>query len=154
MKIALIAPTYLPARRANTIQVMKMAQAFTNLGHQVRVLVPGMADNGQEGELQWEKLASHYGLQSVFEVVWLPVRPYMRRYDYGFLAVRAAQKWEADLVYTRLPQAAVIAAWKRMETIYEIHDIPQGTVGPVLFRSYFKSTWRSTACYNHTSTQG
>ena len=139
MKIALIAPTYLPARRANTIQVMKMAQAFTNLGHQVRVLVPGMADNGQEGELQWEKLASHYGLQSVFEVVWLPVRPYMRRYDYGFLAVRAAQKWEADLVYTRLPQAAVIAAWKRMETIYEIHDIPQGTVGPVLFRSYLKA---------------
>jgi glycosyltransferase involved in cell wall biosynthesis len=139
MKLALTAPTYLPARRANTIQVMKMAQAFTNLGHQVRVIVPGMADNGQEGELQWEKLASHYGLQSVFEVVWLPVRPYMRRYDYGFLAVRAAQKWEADLVYTRLPQAAVIAAWKRMETIYEVHDIPQGTVGPVLFRSYLKA---------------
>jgi len=139
MKIALIAPTYLPARRANTIQVMKMAQAFTNLGHQVRVIVPGMADNGQDGELQWQKLAAHYGLQSIFEVVWLPVRPYMRRYDYGFLAVRAAQKWEADLVYTRLPQAAVIAAWKRMETIYEIHDIPQGTVGPVLFRSYLKA---------------
>ena len=139
MKIALIAPTYLPARSANTIQVMKMAQAFTNLGHQVRVIVPGVASFGQKEELHWEQLAFQYGLQSVFEVTWLPVRAHMRRYDYGYLAVRAARKWEADLVYTRLPQAAVIAAWKSMETIYEIHDIPQGTAGPLLFRSYLKA---------------
>jgi len=139
MKIALIAPTYLPARRANTIQVMKMAQAFTNLGHQVRVIVPGMASIGQKEELHWEQLAFQYGLQTVFEVTWLPVRAHMRRYDYGYLAVCAARKWEADLVYTRLPQAAVIAAWKRMETIYEIHDIPKGTVGPLLFQSYLKA---------------
>jgi len=139
MKIALVAPTYLPARRANTIQVMKMAQAFTNLGHQVRVIVPGMASNEQKEEQQWEQLAFHYGLQHVFEVTWLPVQPRMRRYDYGYLAVRTAHKWEADLVYTRLPQAAVIAAWKRMKTIYEVHDIPQGTVGPLLFRSYLKA---------------
>ena len=139
MKIALIAPTYLPSRRANTIQVMKMAQAFTNLGHQVRVIVPGMASNEEKEELQWEQLAFHYGLQRVFEVTWLPVQPRMRRYDYGYLAVRAAHKWEADLVYTRLPQAAVIAAWKRMETIYEVHDVPQGTVGPLLFRCYLKA---------------
>ena len=139
MKIALIAPTYLPARSANTIQVMKMAQAFTNLGHQVRVIVPGMASIGRKEELHWEQLAFQYGLQSVFEVTWLPVRAHMRRYDFGYLAVRAARKWEADLVYTRLPQAAVIAAWKSMETIYEIHDIPQGTAGPLLFRSYLKA---------------
>jgi len=70
MKIALIAPTYLPARSANTIQVMKMAQAFTNLGHQVRVIVPGMASFGQKEELHWDQLAFQYGLQSVFEVIW------------------------------------------------------------------------------------
>ncbi|MCJ7659701.1 MAG: glycosyltransferase family 4 protein [Anaerolineales bacterium] len=150
MKIALITPTYLPARRANTIQVMKMAQAFTNLGHQVRVIVPGMASIGQKEELHWEQLAFQYGLQSVFEVTWLPVRAHMRRYDFGYLAVSAARKWEADLVYTRLPQAAVIAAWKRMETIYEIHDIPQGTVGPLLFRSYLKAPG---ACRMVTLTQ-
>jgi glycosyltransferase involved in cell wall biosynthesis len=139
MKIALIAPTYLPARRANTIQIMKMAQAFTNLGHQVRVIVPGMAENGNKEVMQWEQLASHYGLQSVFEVVWLPVRASMRRYDFGFLAVSAAHRWEADIVYTRLPQAGVIAAWKGMDTIYEVHDIPHGTMGPLLFKSFLKA---------------
>ena len=46
MRIALIAPTYLPARRANTIQVMKMAQAITLLGHQVRVVVPDISRQG------------------------------------------------------------------------------------------------------------
>jgi hypothetical protein len=33
MKIAIIAPTEIPARRANTLQVMKMAQALVVRGH-------------------------------------------------------------------------------------------------------------------------
>lgn len=37
-----------------------------------------------------------------------------------------------------------------METIYEIHDIPQGTVGPLLFRSYLKAPG---ACRMVTLTQ-
>jgi len=40
MKIALIAPSEIPARRANTMQVMKMAQAMTILGHDVRMAAP------------------------------------------------------------------------------------------------------------------
>ena len=40
MKIAVVAPTQIPARRANTIQVMKMAQAMVNLGHNVHLAVP------------------------------------------------------------------------------------------------------------------
>lgn len=38
MKIALIAPTALPSRRANAIQTVRMAQAFGRLGHQVLLL--------------------------------------------------------------------------------------------------------------------
>ncbi|MFN3307673.1 MAG: glycosyltransferase [Anaerolineales bacterium] len=35
MKIAVIAPSALPARRANAIQTVRMAQAFARLGHEV-----------------------------------------------------------------------------------------------------------------------
>lgn len=130
MKIAVIAPTYLPARRANTIQVMKMAQALTQIGHVARVAVPG------EPAVPWEELAGQYGLSQLFPVSWLPVRPRLRRHDYGFSAVRWARGWGADLIYTRLPQAAALASLWGMPVIYEVHDLPQGALGPLLFRLF------------------
>lgn len=139
MRIAVIAPTYLPARRANTIQVMKMAQAITLLGHQVRVIVPSTNRQGHKEKLEWQQLATHYGLQCEFEVAWISVNLRMRRYDYGYHAVQAARKWQVNQIYTRLPQAAVLAAWMGMETIFEVHDLPQGSVGPILFRSYLRA---------------
>ena len=134
MKIAVIAPTYLPARRANTIQVMKMTQAFVELGHEARLAVP---DLPPELKPEWDDLASHYGLQQRFPVEWLPVSSWMRRYDYGYHSVRWARSWGAELLYTRLPQAAAIASRLGMATILEVHDFPQGSLGPRLFRWFF-----------------
>jgi glycosyltransferase involved in cell wall biosynthesis len=137
IKIALIAPTYLPSRRANTIQVMKMAQAMTAIGHNVRVWVPA---SSQRGDVPWDDLAQHYGLEHRFDVRWLPTRPRLRRYDYGFATVRWARQWGADLIYTRLPQAAAIASMLGMGTIYEIHDLPQGSFGPWLFQRFLQGS--------------
>ena len=136
MKIALIAPTYLPARRANTIQVMKMAQAFVALGHEIVVLVPGRGDPVPS----WDELSHHYGLRQRFEIEWLPVHPRFRSYDYGISAVRRAYAWGADLIYTRLPQAAALASFWGIATIYEIHDAPLGTLAPWLLSRFLKGS--------------
>lgn len=134
MKIAVLAPTYLPAHRANTLQVMKMAQALTVLGHEVSVAVPGKPP----ADLKWEDLASQYGLREHFEVHWLSSRPGLRSYDYGLIALRWAHRWGADLIYTRHPQAAAAASLMNMPCILEIHDYPQGSVGPILFRTFLR----------------
>ncbi|MBT3391295.1 MAG: glycosyltransferase [Chloroflexi bacterium] len=134
MKIVLIAPTYLPSRRANTIQTMKMAQAFTALGHTVQVVVPQNRADHQPAS--WDDLAQHYGLQQRFAVDWLPVNPRFRSYDYGFKAVQYARRQKADLIFTRLPQAAAIASSLGMDTIFEIHDLPRGTLAPWLLRRF------------------
>lgn len=134
MKICLIAPTYLPSRRANTIQTMKMAQAFTALGHTLQVVVP--QNRAEHQPASWDDLAQHYGLQQRFAVDWLPANPRLRSYDYGFKAVQYARHQDADLVFTRLPQAAAIASSLGMETIFEIHDLPRGTLGPWLLRRF------------------
>ena len=135
MKIALIAPTYLPARRANTIQVMKMAQALVALGNEILVLVPGR----KAGPLpQWDELAHHYGLRQHFEIEWLPTNPRLRSYDYGLKAIRWSRGWGANLIYTRLPQAAALASFWGIPTIYEVHDLPQGTLGPWLLTRFLK----------------
>lgn len=142
MKIAVIAPTTIPSRRANTFQVMKMSQALVETGHIVRLIAqpaakmtaPKANPNGSE----WETLAEHYGLDPAarFEIMWLSAQDRLRRYDFGWRAVRIARQWKADLLYTRLPQAGAIASQAGMPTVLEVHDLPQGKVGNLLFRSF------------------
>ncbi len=139
MKIAVIAPTEIPARRANTIQVMKMTHALAAMGYPVRLAAPASRSAGElsrQPEFSWDQIARHYGLKYPFEIAWLASRPQFRRYDYSWRSVRWAQSWQADLVYTRLPQAAAMSSRLGISTILELHDIPQGATGPWLFRQF------------------
>jgi glycosyltransferase involved in cell wall biosynthesis len=139
VKIALVAPTEIPARRANTIQVMKMAQALVETGHDVRVTSPSAPPStlSQDRESRaWSNMASLYGIRSQFPVEWLPIRPWMRRYDYGLKAVRWAHRWGTELLYTRLPQCAALASLMGISTIYEIHDFPAGLMAGWLLRGF------------------
>lgn len=142
MRIALIAPTPIPARRANTFQVMKMAQAMALLGHQVHLASPGDPPAGLDQDALAQELMCHYGLQnalfssSEFPITWLPASPSLRRYDFSLRAVRWARHWKADLLYTRLPQTAALSSSLGFPTILEIHDLPRGFTGPRLVRLF------------------
>lgn len=138
MKVAIVAPTSIPARRANTFQVMKMAQAFVVKGFDVRLATPGWPPNDGDLEVRWNNIAYHYGLQQVFPVEWLPAHQWLHRYDFAWRAVRWARSWGAEIIYTRLPQAAALASLLGLNTILEMHDLPQGTMGPVLFRQFLQ----------------
>ena len=138
MKVAIIAPTFIPARRANTLQVMKMTHAFVNLGIETRLAVPEFSGDTREGERSWSSLSRHYGLDNQFPIAWFPSNPRLRKYDYAWRAVRWARKWNADVIFTRLPQAAAIAANQGQNTILEVHDCPQGAMGPILFRMFLR----------------
>lgn len=131
MKLAVIAQGSIPAQTANSIQNMKMAHALASLGHELCIFVPGRNPN-----LPWEEIAKHYGLDRRLELEWLPSRTYMRRYDFALAAVAAAGDWNADLIYTRLPQAAALAAARGLPVIFELHDLPTGVMGPWLLRRF------------------
>ncbi|MQC26803.1 MAG: glycosyltransferase [Chloroflexi bacterium] len=133
MKLALVAPAPIPAQTANSIQGMKMAQAIVRLGHDLRVYAPGTAS-----QLSWPQLAEHYGLSEKFEIQWLPSLNFLRRYDYAWRAIRAASAWGADVIYTRLPQAAALGARRGIPTIFEVHDLPSGRLGPRLLQQFLR----------------
>ncbi len=135
MKLLLAAPSTIPARTANSIQSMKMAQAFSELGHQVLALAPGA-----DPHVSWDELARHYGLDQQFEIEWLPAAPFWQRYDYALHVLQCARSWGADLLFTRQPQAAALAGWRGFPTVLEIHDLPQGRMGPLLFGSTLKQS--------------
>jgi glycosyltransferase involved in cell wall biosynthesis len=138
MKIAVLAPTTIPARSANTIQVMKMAQAFASLGLSVDVFFPGNAFRDDSAGSGWEQLAGHYGLRYRFSIFGLAARPGARKYDYAWRALRRAKQSGADIVYTRLLQAAAFGSLSGFPTILELHDLPSGKTGPALLRLFLR----------------
>lgn len=140
MKVAVIAPTAIPSLKANTLQIMKMAQAISSMGLRVDMVIPDFPGLYHGADRRWESLANHYGLQSPFPMTWLPAKKDFRKYDYAWKAIKRARKLEADVIYTRLPQAAAIAANQNMATIFEIHDLPHGTLGPILLRLFLRGS--------------
>ena len=132
MKIACIASSQIPSTTANSIQVMKVCHALAQLHPEVRLWVPGSSDTS------WTTLRVHYGLAHEFEIVWQPSQQMLKRYDLALHAINQATAWGADLVYTWLPQAAVLAGLRRIPTLLEMHDLPTGRMGPHLFRQFVR----------------
>lgn len=136
MRIAVIAPSRVPSNTANSIQVMKVCQALAQLGHAVCLWVPG------EKATAWEQLSDFYGVQTPFEIVWLPTQPRLKRYDLALSSVNRAVGWQADAIYTWMPQAAVYGQLRGLPVVLEVHDRPTGKLGPWLLQRTVKMRGR------------
>ena len=129
MRIVCISSSQIPSDTANSIQVMKVCQAFTQLRHDVILLVPGP----QPEDLKPATLQQHYGLSMLFKVEWLSVRT---RRQFPWVAVRHARRIHADLLYLWPLQAAALGLLAGMPTMLELHDFPSGRFGPLWLRLF------------------
>jgi glycosyltransferase involved in cell wall biosynthesis len=132
MKIACISPSTVPSRTANSIQVMKACHGLAQNGHEVRLFLPG------EMRSNWDFLANQYGLETEFQLNWLPSRRIFRRYEFSINAVTQAQRWGTEVVYTWLPQAGLFALERGIPSILEVHDRLKGSLGPWVFGRFFR----------------
>jgi glycosyltransferase involved in cell wall biosynthesis len=124
MRIVCIASSQIPSDTANSIQVMKVCQAFTQLGHDVILLVPGPQPEG----LNPPALQQHYGLRTLFHIEWLPVQT---RRMFLWNSVRRAHRLGADLLYDWPLQSAVLGLLAGMPAMVELHDFPSGCFGRI-----------------------
>ncbi len=133
MRIAVISASTVPSRAANSIEVIKVCQALVQLGHEIQLWVPGTRP-----EINWEEMSAFYGIEQTLSIEWLPSRPNLKRYDFSWQAVRAAESWDADLLYVWPLQAAALASRRGLPTALEMHDRPSGRFGPRLFKQYLR----------------
>jgi len=133
MRIACISTSEVPSIKANSIQVMKVCQSFIDLGHTVKLWLPGKASG-----VSWQFLGEHYGIRDKFPIQWLIATRGLRRYDFCSQAVVAARLWKADLYYIWPLQAAALASRLDLPTALEVHDQPRGRFGPWLFQQYLQ----------------
>lgn len=132
MRIACIATSSVPSRTANSLQVMKVCQALFDLEHDICLWLPRRPSPG------WASLAEQYGIRGEFPIHRLRSLAGLRRYDFCLRAVLAARRWRPDLVYTWPIQAAALASGLGLPTVLELHDLPQGRLGPQLLGVFLR----------------
>ncbi|RIK31340.1 MAG: hypothetical protein DCC56_03910 [Anaerolineae bacterium] len=137
MKIALITNSRIPSLTANSIQAMKVAQALMQLGHDVRMFAPRETDVATR-----ESLMTHYGLRFAPPLHLLPSIKRLKRLDFIVHAQRLAQKFEADLIYTWLPQSAVVGLWMKYPVVLEMHADVTGLTGAWWLRQFWRARGR------------
>ena len=133
VKLACISTAQVPSTRANSIQVMKVCQALVQNGDEVTLYIPGEVPPG------WQDLAGLYGLTAPFRIVMLKSRPFMRRMDFSLGALRLARRWGAELVYTRMLWVALLAGLRGVPVVLELHDLPTGNFGPIIYKYVLRS---------------
>ncbi|MDP2777548.1 MAG: glycosyltransferase, partial [Anaerolineales bacterium] len=134
MKIALITNSRIPSLTANSIQAMKVAQALMQLGHDLRMFAPAET----EPVIQ-ELLLAHYGLRLIPDLELLPSSKRLKRLDFIVHAQRAAKRFNADLIYTWLPQSAVLGLWAGCPVVLEMHADVSGKMGAWWLRQFWKA---------------
>ncbi len=85
MRLACLSASHVPSRTANSIRVMKVCQAFVELGHDVHLWVPRTRT-----PFDWKEARVHYGLRSEFPVSFVGGWAAMRRWDVSWASALAA----------------------------------------------------------------
>ena len=128
MDILYISPSVIPSLEANSIHVMKMCQAFCQLGHTVELIA-----KDKPSPIVVNNLWDHYGITEIFQINRLKVSKIAREYDYGARAALYAMKKPVDLVYSRNILAAGILSVAGKPVISEIHSENTGLVNKTGF---------------------
>ena len=132
MKIAVITNSRIPSLTANSIQAMKVAQALMQLGNEIRMFAPR-----ETNLISRETLLKHYGLRIAPRLDLLPSEKHLKRLDFIVHAQRAAKQFNADLIYTWLPQSAVLGLRSGYPVVLEMHADVAGRMGAWWLRQFW-----------------
>lgn len=143
MKILYISHSIIPSRRANSVQVMKMCQAFSINGHQVTMLARTIS------EKEDKDIYRYYGVKPGFKIktFFLPANRFwgLRMWgpSYGLRCWRFFSSLDdpSVLVYGRSYYGVYAATRKGLYSVYEVHEPPSHKLHYMLEKEIFKSPY-------------
>lgn len=137
MRLLYVSDSLIPSTKANSVQVMKMCQAFALSGVDVTLIC-------RKGDTV-EDIYRHYGVKHVFSIVALKV-PEIRiisRVAYLFQAVREVLRSKADLIYGReIVLLAILGVGRLMgkvPLVIELHVPPKNMLQKLMLKFLFRS---------------
>ena len=136
MQLIYISDSTFPSRTANSIQVLKMCQAFIQKGCTVSLFAPfSLPSKPRLTPVFWYQ----YGIKNPIRIKFFPRINLFRYYDYFLLAVIRAKILAPDVIFTRTVIVAFLSCFLRIPTILELHSPPSGFLSPLFFRLFLRS---------------
>ncbi|MAS81228.1 MAG: hypothetical protein CMF45_00910 [Legionellales bacterium] len=121
MNLTFWSDSVVPSITANSIQVMKMCDAFTRLGHST-TLHAKTSTCATASPLS--DLSELYGITTDFRVINHSSHNSIRHLDYDLKVLASVLRSEADLIYTRSLRGALFANLFAKKNILELHFLP------------------------------
>ena len=118
MKVVYISDAVIPSLTANSIQVMKMCQAFKTIGHEIKLIIPNNPKFNKY-DIPWSSRWDHYGIDKRFNIVPIDCKS---EYEYQKNLIKLITSLKPDLVYSRNIFATFLMVILGFETICEIHS--------------------------------
>ncbi len=126
MRIFYISNAVIPSEASRSLSIMRVCQAFSDAGHEV--LLDCIAPSGNHPEP-----VSYYGLKGGFSVIcqYFPKLIYNRLTCmfllggllHGWIAKKNIEKFQPDLVYSRLTILEMAFVPRNLPIIYEMHSL-------------------------------
>jgi glycosyltransferase involved in cell wall biosynthesis len=117
MKLVYLSHARIPSRTANSVQIMKMCEAFAHAGHEVCLVAPEQSSAEAIGDP-----FDFYGVDRCFRVARAPwPRARGRTVFYAFSAAWRARAFRPDVVYGRFLPGLAICALLGLPVVFEAH---------------------------------
>ena len=127
MRILYLSASVVPSQTANSIQVMRMCDAFAANGHDVLLLAYDGAKESAADVSLGDDFA-HYGVQPRFQIRKRPLGrlPFIRTYTDARFVLRTLKSGpRPDLIYGRHLTNIAIALTTGLPAMLEMHDVPR-----------------------------
>ena len=124
MKIAHLSDSEVPSRSANSIQVMRMCDAFVDLGHEATLFA-------KQGKKNIIDVHNYYGVLQRFRIITYRgiKNGKLNRLVGGLMMSKALNaQCEANLIYARETVALAASARLNIPMVFEAHELPQGRI--------------------------
>ncbi len=121
MNITFWSDSLIPSTTANSIQVMKMCDAFTELGN--NIVLHAKKNNFTDINMESD-IASIYGVKSDFKLLRHRSLGVIKHLDYDLAILNNILRSKPDLIYTRSLRGAFWGNLLNKRTILELHYLP------------------------------
>ncbi len=120
MKILYVTPGQIPSQAANSVHVMKMAQAFAVNGHEV-TLAASTSEN-----MPAQDIYKYYNVRQIFSLYRVKSNnKFLARFYFSFLVAVKSWSGKFDFVFSRCIPSAYFSLLSGKPTFFEIHESPK-----------------------------
>lgn len=132
-KMVYLADAAIPSREANSIQIIKMCEAFAKEGIEVTLIVPDRPTDESDNPYEF------YDVDECFTIERVPWKP-GERYLFSLLAPYYVRRIRPDIVYGRFAPACFFTSLLGYRVVFEAHEPVSNEMWiiPWMFRALLK----------------